>query len=96
MQKSPVARIIEGMQKGAMLCVTPLSINYGDEITAIGTNCTFCGESFVELSEPFEGYLEDYDGETIRMRTDRYYNLKFSVADVKSVIQFPSASENSA
>ena len=94
LQKSPAARHMEGLQKGVRLHVVPLSITHGDEITAIGINSTFSGESFVELNEPFQGNLEDFDGETVRMRTDQYYNLKFSVADVKSIMELPSASEN--
>ena len=85
--KSPVAKLIEGMQKGTKLLVVPLSVNNGDDITAIGTNCSFLGESFVELNEPFQGYLEEFDGETLRIRNEQYCNLKVSVADIKSAME---------
>lgn len=81
------------MQKGTKLLIVPLSAEYGDDVTALGINCTFCGESYVELNEPFQGFLEDFDGEVLRIRTEHYYNLKVSVADVKSAVELPSAAD---
>ena len=93
--KSPVARHIGGMQRGTKLLVVPLSVNYGDDITAIGTCCSFLGERLVELHEPFQGFLEEFDGETIRIRNEQFGNLKVSVADLKSAVELTSGPEYS-
>ncbi len=94
LQKSPAASVIEGMQKGTRLRIVPLSAAYGDDITALGINSTFSGDAYVELNEPFNGFLEEFDGETVRMRTDQYYNLKVSVADIKNAVELPADSDS--
>ena len=74
------------MQKGSKVAIIPLSVDYGDDITAIGVPGSFSNENPVELKDPFEAYLEDFDGEVLRLRTPIHYCLKVSIADIKDIM----------
>jgi len=41
----------------------------------------------IELSEPFQGVLEDFDGTYVYIRTDKYYCLKVDINELKNVVQ---------
>ena len=76
---------ISGMQKGSKVAIIPLSADYGDSITAIGVPGSLSPENPVELKDPFEAFLEDFDGEVLRLRTPNHYCLKVSIADIKDI-----------
>ena len=83
-------RKITGMLKGSKVAIIPLSVDYGDEITAIGIPGSFSSENPVELKDPFEAFLEDFDGEVLRLRTPIHYCLKVSIGDIKDVMALTS------
>ena len=74
------------MRKGERIAVIPQSKRYGDESTAIGVPCSSMESNPVELFEPFEAFLEEFDGEIIRLRTATFYCLKVSIADLMDAI----------
>ncbi len=74
------------MQKGSKVAIIPLSVDYGDSITAIGVPGSLSAENPVELKGPFEAFLEDFDGEVLRLRTPIHYCLKVSIADIKDIM----------
>lgn len=81
-----IASKISSMIKGEMIRIIPFSAKFGDESTAIAFPCTDgCGGPF-EIHEPFEGYLEEFDGHCLKIRTDNHYCLKLDVAVLKDVL----------
>lgn len=86
MDEKRFAQKLSRMQKGSKVAIIPLSVDYGDDITAIGVPGSFSNESPVELKDPFEAYLEDFDGEVLRLRTPIHYCLKVSIADIKDIM----------
>ncbi len=82
----PLVTRLEGVCKGTKVHIVPLSTAYGDEVTAMGMSLTGFGESIVMLSEPFVAHFEDFDGETLLLRSDFCYRLKLSIYDVKNLI----------
>ena len=86
MDEKVFTRKISGMQKGSKVAIIPLSVDYGDDITAIGVPGSFSLENPVELKDPFEAFLEDFDGEVLKLRTPIHYCLKVSIADIKDIM----------
>lgn len=85
-KEHPLVPKLSGVCKGTRLHIIPLSTDKGDEYTAVGRHCTGFGESVVLLSEPFSAQLEDFDGETLLVRTDFYYRLKVPISNLKNLI----------
>ena len=86
MEKEIVLRVRK-LPKGAKIAVYPMSTAYGDIFTAYATLCYGTEGMPIELSEPFRGVLEDFDGTYVYMRTDKYYCLKVDINELKNVVQ---------
>lgn len=82
----PLVPKVSGISKGTGVYIIPLSSSYGDDITAVGRNCASLSDSFTLLEEPFYGSLEEFDGDTLTLRTDFCYKLAVSIAELKDVI----------
>ena len=93
--QSPLEKMIGAkisrMFKGASAWLIPLSCKYGDDVTAVAINCTTYSTSLIELSEPFKAFIEDFDGQFLKIRTDHYYCLKVDLGDLKDI--FPCSNE---
>lgn len=86
-----IANRISGLFKGSRVLVKPLSVRYGDDITAVGMACTQFTGSATELHEPFKAYLEEFDGQYLKLRTEHHYCLRVDIADLRDLL--PCASE---
>ncbi len=71
--------------KGQKVVVFPQSMKYGDESTAIGVPCSTYESNPVELFDPFEAFLEDFDGEVLKLRTNSLYCLKVALIDLADI-----------
>lgn len=72
--------------KGSTVWVIPFSVKHGDKITAMAMNCNSYTTSLMEVSEPFQAYIEDYDGHFLKLRSDHYYCLKIDINEIKDLI----------
>ena len=86
MEKEIVLRVRK-IPKGAKIAVYPMSSSYGDIFTAYAVSCFGVDAMPIELSEPFQGVLEDFDGYYLYVRTDKYYCLKIDINELKNVVQ---------
>ena len=62
-----------------------MSTTYGDIFTAYAVSCYGSEGMPIELSEPFQGVLEDFDGTYVYIRTDKYYCLRVDINELKNV-----------
>ncbi len=85
-QEKNIDSILSRLFKGSSVWIIPMSAKHGDENTALALNCTSNSSSLIEMSEPFQAYIEDYDGQYLRLRSDRYYCLKMDVRGLKDLI----------
>lgn len=88
MERNGLRDRVAGIVRGVRVAVLPLSLLYGDEITAVGITCTGSDRELHELSEPFEAVLQDFDGETLTLMTKVHGCIQVSIGDLKDVIPF--------
>lgn len=86
---------ISKLYKGSSVWIIPLSARYGDDVTAMAINCLSFSTSLIEIAEPFQAYIEDYDGQFIRVRNSNYYCLKIDIGDLKDLIPCTETMKNS-
>lgn len=86
MGESELRAKIAKINKGTKIAVVPVSTEFGDEITAIGLPCAPYERATIELPEPFYASLEEFDGDTLWLRTKSYYCIKVAIADIRDVI----------
>ena len=86
MEKEIVLRV-RRIPKGAKIAVYPMSATHGDIFTAYAVSCYGREGMPIELSEPFQGVLEDFDGTYVYIRTDKYYCLRVDINELKNVVQ---------
>lgn len=72
--------------KGSKIAVYPLSTIYGDMFTAIAVICFGLEETSIELSEPFQGVLENFDGTFVYISSEKHHCLKIDVNELKDVV----------
>ncbi len=85
-QGKNIDNILSRLIKGSSVWIVPLSVKQGDENTAQALNCTSNSSSLIEMTEPFQAYIEDYDGRYLRLRSDRFYCLKMDIRGIKDLI----------
>ncbi len=90
MEESQLREKIASIKKGAKVAIIPMSVSYGDHINAMGMPCGDGVRSGIELTEPFQAKLENFDGENLWLRTRSYYCLKVSISDLKDVMELTS------
>ena len=66
-------RIVRGLIPGQKIAVYPLRTRYGDILTAVAERCETFDLFPVFLDEPFQAEFLTFDGATITVRTDKYY-----------------------
>ena len=81
-----IDRTLSRLFKGSSVWIIPMNVKHGDEKTALALNCTSNSSTLIEMPEPFQAYIEDYDGQYLRLRSDRYYCLKMDVRWLKDLI----------
>lgn len=86
MEKEIILRMRQ-IPKGSRIAVYPMSTLYGDIFTTYAIPCYQPDGMPVELSEPFQGILEDFDGNYVYIRTDKYYCLKVDINELKNVVK---------
>ncbi len=85
---------ISKLYKGSSVWIIPLSARYGDDVTAMAINCLSFSTSLIELPEPFQAYIEEYDGQFIKVRNSNYYCLKIDIGDLKDLIPCAGAEKS--
>ena len=83
-------RLAMNLRPGQKIAVYPMSTRYGDMFTAEARQCETSDLSSVSLDEPFQAEFLDYDGTTIRVKTDRYRCLSISVSDLNDLVALDS------
>ena len=84
-------RLAMNLRPGQKIAVYPMSTRYGDMFTAEARQCETSDLSGVSLDEPFQAEFLDYDGTTIRVKTDRYRCISISVSDLNDLVTFDSS-----
>ena len=84
-------RLAMNLRPGQKIAVYPMSTRYGDMFTAEARQCETSDLSGVSLDEPFQAEFLDYDGTTIRVKTDRYRCISISVSDLNDLVAFDSS-----
>ena len=84
-------RTVRKLTPGQKIAVYPMSTRYGDMFTAEARQCETSDLSGVSLDEPFQAEFLDYDGTTIRVKTDRYRCISISVSDLNDLVTFDSS-----
>ena len=84
-------RLATNLRQGQKIAVYPMSTRYGDMFTAEARQCETSDLSGVSLDEPFQAEFLDYDGTTIRVKTDRYRCISISVSDLNDLVAFDSS-----
>ena len=73
---------------GQKIAVYPMSTRYGDMFTAEGRQCESTDLSNISLDEPFQAEFLDFNGDIIRVRTDRYRCLEINISDLNDLVTF--------
>lgn len=85
MDELHLRRKLAYINKGQKVVVFPQSMKYGDDSTAIGVPCSTHESNPFELYDPFEAFLEDFDGEILKLRTNSLYCLKVALIDLSDI-----------
>ncbi len=73
--------------KGSRIAVYPMSTIFGDIFTTYASNCFGLNEAPIELSQPFQATLEDFDGSFLYLRTDRFYCIKVDINEIRDIVR---------
>ena len=85
-----IEAVLRRLIPGQKIAVYPMSTRYSDMFTAEARQCETSDLPGVSLDEPFQAEFLDYDGTTIRVRTDRYRCLSISISDLNDLVAFDS------
>lgn len=86
---------ISKIKKGSRVAVIPHTGQNGLSDNAIGYNCSHPEGYSVELKGPFEAFLEEFDGDIVKVSTATYPCLKISVQDLEDIVDITRLEEMS-
>lgn len=85
MMEAECYRKLSLLQRGSKVILIPMNLARGDLFTTVGVPCSNENESPFEIRDPTEGLFEDFDGNSIKMRTPNYYSFKVSISEIKDL-----------
>lgn len=86
MEKEIVLRA-RRIPKGSKVAVYPMSTLFGDMFTTYASSCSGLNSAPIELSQPFQAIMEDFDGSYLYLRTDQFYCIKVDINEIRDLVK---------